>query len=171
MRREDCGHFGDLIIRLIRRLQSGSSSWTWCPRPRWGGTWTWSRARRLTTCATPGQDDHDDDEVVDDGDVDEDEAYIVPGVEVKENAGTVELPVEQKSKDIKKNSFTSHCSCSTCTLFVISQDFDEQISALIVFHPIVSHCIIIPKPDDLPAFGSSQILVLVPGRMYDNQSK
>ena len=95
----------------------------------------------------------------------------MPGVEVKENAGTVELPVEQKRKDIKKNSFTSHCSCSTCTLFVISQDFGEQINALIVFHPIVSHCTTIPKPDDLPAFGSSQILVLVPGRMYDNQSK
>ena len=30
------------------------------------------------------------------------------GVEVKENAGTVELPEEQKRKDIKKNSFTSH---------------------------------------------------------------
>ena len=48
------------------------------------------------------------------------------GVEVKENAGTVELPEEQKRKDIKNNSFTSHCSCSTCTLVVISQDFDEQ---------------------------------------------
>ena len=95
----------------------------------------------------------------------------MPGVEVKENAGTVELPVEQKRKDIKKNFFTSHCSCSTCLLVVISQDFDEQIKALIVFHPIVSNCITIPEPDDLPAFGSSQILILVPGRMYDSQRK
>ena len=102
--------------RTTRRQQSGLFSWTWCPRPRWGGTWTWSRARRLRTCARPGQDDQDDDDVVDVDDVDEDEAYIVPGVEVKENAGTVELPVEQKRKDIKKNFFTSHCSCSTLSL-------------------------------------------------------
>ena len=155
------------ICWTIRRQQSGFFSWTWYPRPRWGGTWTWSTARKPTTCARPGQDDQDDD----DDDVDEDEAYIVPGVEVKENAGTVELPVEQKRKDIKKNFFTSHCSCSTCLLVVISQDFDEQIKALIVFHPIVSNCITIPEPDDLPAFGSAQILILVPGRMYDSQRK
>ena len=67
----------------------------------------------------------------------------MPGVEVKENAGAVELPEEQKRKDIKKNSFTSHCSCSICLLVVISQDFGEQINALIVFHPIVSNCIIL----------------------------
>ena len=153
------------ICRTTRRQQSGFFSWTWYPRPRWGGTWTWSTARKPTTCARPGQDDQDDD------DVDEDEAYIVPGVEVKENAGTVELPIEQKRKVIKKNSFTSHCSCSTCLLVVISQDFDEQIKALIVFHPIVSNCITIPEPDDSPAFGRAQILILVPGRMYDSQRK
>ena len=52
-RGEDCYHFADLIIR---RLQSGSSSWTWCPRPRWGGTWRRRRGRRRRECATPGQD-------------------------------------------------------------------------------------------------------------------
>ena len=64
----------------------------------------------------------------------------MPGVEVKENAGAVELPVEQKRKDIKKNSFTTHCSCSTCTLFVISQDFGEQINALIVYFSLALVC-------------------------------
>ena len=37
----------------VRRQQCGSASWTWCPRPRWGGTWTWSRWQRLRECATP----------------------------------------------------------------------------------------------------------------------
>ena len=37
----------------VRRQQSGFSSWTWRPRPRWGGTWTWSRELQLRGHATP----------------------------------------------------------------------------------------------------------------------